>query len=156
MPALRAWKRLGARTSLAGDPSWCIYTCTQLGFCGLRPQPKILSPKETKKAERQEEDIETARKPSLFPLFSPFFVSFGYLLLFFPCGSSGFCILRSRPKRAGLGDFALFASSMERRCAPPATSSPASERLVRVQAGGRNAINSLCTPVSGVPFRRFR
>ncbi len=33
---------------------------------------------------------------------------------------------------------------------PRATSSPASERLVRVQAGGRNAINSPCTTTLGV------
>jgi len=78
MPALWAWKRIsveafGGENQLGRGPF-----LTHPHFCGLRPQPKILSPKETKKAERQEEDIETARKPSLFPLFSPCFGSFGY------------------------------------------------------------------------------
>lgn len=31
------------------------------------------------------------------------------------CGSSGFCILRFRPKRAGLGDFAFFRQQRGRR-----------------------------------------
>jgi len=39
---------------------------------------------------------------------------------------------------------------------PYAMYGPASERLVRVQAGGCNAINSPCRTASSVPFRRFR
>lgn len=51
----------------------------------------------------------------------------------------------------------IAASSMEGPCKPlRTTSGRRSERFVRVQAGGRNAINSPYTTVSGVPLGRLR
>jgi hypothetical protein len=68
----------------ASHRTQAIFTTeTQRPHRGLRPQPKNLWPKETKKAEKQEEDIETARKPSLFPLFR-FFSFFGLSPLALP------------------------------------------------------------------------
>jgi len=63
------------------EPAWRGLFLRHPHLCGLRPQPEILSPKETKKAEKQEEDIETARKPSLSALFRLFSRSSGSCVL---------------------------------------------------------------------------